>query len=80
MMIPPIIPAIIPDNGGAPDAKAIPKHKGKATRKTTMPDEKFSLILEIIFFFIQMNMSKQRRNIYPKVCRLNNFLKLNNEF
>jgi hypothetical protein len=38
--IPPIIPAIKPENKGAPDAKAIPKHKGKATRKTTTEDGK----------------------------------------
>src|SRR5690606_4449761 len=38
--IPPITPAIIPDNGGAPDAKAIPKHNGSATKNTTKPDAK----------------------------------------
>ena len=32
--IPPTIPAIIPENNGAPDANAIPKHKGTATKKT----------------------------------------------
>jgi hypothetical protein len=37
---PPIIPAIIPENKGAPDASAIPKHKGKATKKTTIPGSK----------------------------------------
>ena len=42
--IPPTIPEMIPDNGGAPDASAIPRHNGKATRKTTSPDGKFSLI------------------------------------
>ncbi len=41
---PPTIPAIIPDNGGAPDAKAIPKHNGSATKNTTSPEGKFSLI------------------------------------
>ena len=35
--IPPIIPAIIPEKSGAPDANAIPKHKGNATKKTTNP-------------------------------------------
>ncbi len=34
--IPPIIPEIIPDNKGAPLAKATPKHKGSATKKTTI--------------------------------------------
>ena len=31
------MPAIIPENKGAPDASAMPKHKGKATKKTTKP-------------------------------------------
>ena len=35
---PPIIPQIIPANGGAPLATAMPKHRGKATKKTTIPD------------------------------------------
>ena len=39
--IPPMIPAIIPDNGGAPEANAIPKHSGNATKNTTKPDAKF---------------------------------------
>jgi hypothetical protein len=30
------MPAIRPAMGGAPDAAAMPRHKGKATRKTTM--------------------------------------------
>ena len=34
-IIPPIIPAISPENNGAPLAKAIPKHKGNATKNTT---------------------------------------------
>ncbi len=51
---PPTIPAIIPDNGGAPDANAIPKHKGSATKNTTRPEGKFSLIPPIndVFFMI----------------------------
>ena len=31
--IPPIIPAINPEIGGAPEAIAIPKHNGRATKK-----------------------------------------------
>ena len=50
MTIPPTIPAIIPDNGGAPEANAIPKHKGSATKNTTIPDGKFSLIPPNKFF------------------------------
>ena len=34
--IPPTIPAIIPANRGAPDAKATPRHSGRATKNTTM--------------------------------------------
>lgn len=51
---PPTIPAITPDNGGAPDANAIPKHNGNATKNTTKPDGKFSLIPPIneVAFFI----------------------------
>src|SRR5690606_32559979 len=33
--IPQIIPAINPENNDAPLASAIPKHKGRATKKTT---------------------------------------------
>ena len=42
--IPPTTPEMMPDNGGAPDASAIPRHSGKATRNTTSADGKFSLI------------------------------------
>lgn len=35
--IPPIMPEIMPENNGAPEASAIPKHKGNATKKTTNP-------------------------------------------
>jgi hypothetical protein len=42
-MIPTIIPPIIPDmtplKKGAPLAKEIPRHKGKATKNTTIPAE-----------------------------------------
>jgi hypothetical protein len=41
--IPPTIPEIIPANNGAPEAKAMPKHKGRATKKTTKPAGKSSL-------------------------------------
>lgn len=48
--IPPIIPAIIPESGGAPDASAIPKQSGSATKNTTTPEGKFSLIPPNRFF------------------------------
>ena len=35
-MTPPTIPDIKPENKGAPLASAIPKHKGSATKKTTI--------------------------------------------
>ena len=34
--IPPIIPASSPENNGASEANAIPKHSGSATKNTTM--------------------------------------------
>jgi len=34
--MPPIIPAINPENKGAPEANATPKQSGKATKKTTI--------------------------------------------
>ncbi len=34
--IPPMIPVKIPANRGAPDAIAIPRHNGKATKNTTI--------------------------------------------
>ena len=33
--IPPTTPATIPENKGAPEASAIPRHNGRATRNTT---------------------------------------------
>ncbi len=52
--MPPTIPDMIPENNGAPEAIAIPKHKGSATRKTTKPDAKSDLRLakRLIFFVI----------------------------
>ena len=35
--MPPTIPEIIPDIIGAPEANATPRHKGSATKKTTIP-------------------------------------------
>ena len=35
-MMPPTIPAISPANSGAPDARATPRHKGTATKNTTI--------------------------------------------
>ena len=51
---PPTMPAIIPDSGGAPEARAIPRHKGSATRNTTRPEGKFSFIppMNDVFFMM----------------------------
>ena len=43
IIIPPTMPEIMPESGGAPEARAIPKQSGKATRKTTNPEAKFCL-------------------------------------
>ncbi|MCY1455075.1 hypothetical protein D9M71_721850 [compost metagenome] len=53
-MIPPTTPAMIPENNGAPEAIAIPKHNGRATKKTTKPEAKSDLRLakRLIFFVI----------------------------
>ena len=57
--IPPIIPAIIPENSGAPDAREIPKHKGSAIRNTTRPAEisvtKCFLMNAIFSFIVQID-------------------------
>jgi hypothetical protein len=51
--IPPIIPAINPENSGAPLANAIPKHKGTATKKTTTLAGKSSCHLVKKFFMLK---------------------------
>jgi len=38
--MPPMTPEIMPEIKGAPEASAMPKHKGKAIRKTTKPESK----------------------------------------
>ena len=37
---PPTMPATSPETGGTPEAIAMPRHRGNATRKTTMPATK----------------------------------------
>ena len=39
--IPPAIPANRPENDGAPEPKAIPRHKGNATKNTSSDGNKF---------------------------------------
>ncbi len=48
--MPPIMPEIKPENKGAPDANAMPKHKGNAIKKTTKPEDRSALKYEDIFF------------------------------
>ena len=52
--MPPTTPAIIPENKGAPEAIAMPRQSGNATRKTTNPDAKSDLRLpkRLNFFVI----------------------------
>ena len=43
----------MPENKGAPEANAMPKHKGKATKKTTKPEAKSDLrFAKRLFFFV----------------------------
>lgn len=46
---PPTIPATKPAINGAPEASAIPKHRGKATKKTAIPDFQSPLTKEFIY-------------------------------
>ena len=47
--IPPTIPAINPEKSGAPLASAIPKHKGSATKNTTiLAGKSFLMVLNIM--------------------------------
>lgn len=48
--IPPIIPAMRPENAGTPLTAAMPKHKGTATKNTTRPAGKSACIWCKYFF------------------------------
>src|SRR5690606_23329984 len=68
--IPPMIPDIIPENKGAPLANAIPKHKGRATKKTTSPDLKsvFKYFkLKVFIFFLYQFISKMFYDIFKSI-------------
>jgi hypothetical protein len=81
--IPPMIPDINPEIGGAPEAIAIPKHNGRATKKTTilagMSFLKFLKGLKLLFKFIFNILTfssinyKEKRLCY---CREKPYLKL----
>ncbi len=47
--VPPTIPAIRPAKSGAPEASAIPKQRGKATKKTAIPDFQSPLIKDWMY-------------------------------
>ena len=63
--MPPIIPAIIPESGGAPEANAMPKHRGNATKKTTIPEGRFCFKSAKIFF----DFSESNNNMIYKLLR-----------
>ena len=50
--MPPMIPEMMPLKNGAPEAKAMPKHKGKATKNTTILEGKSFFIFENRLFII----------------------------
>ena len=56
--IPPTMPAMIPEKRGAPEAKAIPRHNGTAT-KNTIRDAGRSLLICAKCFFMITNLRMQ---------------------
>ena len=57
VITPPTMAAIIPDIGGAPDARAKPNPRGSAINETTKPENKFfgsspKKVLKVFFLFI----------------------------
>ena len=56
--MPPIIPEMIPENNGAPEAIAIPRHKGSAIKNTTNPEEKSNRNVAKSLFFVIYNIKK----------------------
>ena len=59
---PPTIPAMTPEIAEAPDAKAIPRHKGMATKKTTKPEgtSVFQCFRSLIMFIFRC--ASERKN------------------
>lgn len=65
--MPPTIPDIIPENKGAPEAIAMPKHKGKATKKTTNPEAKSTFRLAkklLLLVIILLNKLHTKNTVY----------------
>ena len=65
--MPPTMPAIIPAKRGAPEARAMPKQSGTATKNTTILEGKSCLIslnmLFIYFIFFNVNEIQCKRKI-----------------
>ena len=74
--IPPTIAAIIPEIGGAPEANASPKPKGRAIRETTKPEKRFlgispMNVFRVFFLFIYFTIKTSvgnSDNIYSISC------------
>ena len=55
--VPPTIPAMMPENRGAPDANAIPRQSGTATRNTTiLAGISYFKFLNRLVLFIRVNL------------------------
>ena len=55
--MPPTMPAMMPANKGAPDASAIPRHRGTATKNTTMlAGKSFFKLLNKLLCFIRLRL------------------------
>jgi hypothetical protein len=74
--VPPTMAAIMPEMGGAPEAKAKPKPNGSAIKETTKPANKFwgtsdKNTLNVLFFFIYFTINTSVGNsdkIYSISC------------
>src|SRR5687767_10462502 len=74
MTVPPTMPAIIPENNGAPEANAIPKQRGNATRKTTNPEGRsffrYLKVNPVIALFSESISKHYHFVMYPKADRI----------
>src|SRR5580704_6574606 len=69
---PPIIPAITPEMRGAPDANAMPRQRGSATRNVTNPAgpsylrrfPKLGLIVVVFTFSIDLPPAHPKRGVF----------------
>jgi len=70
--IPPKIPEMTPDIKGAPEAKAIPRHKGNATKKTTKPAIR-SLVIYLKFIKINSRRCKNTKKMIFEIYFKKNY-------